>query len=417
MKVKVKRPPTAWNLTDLFVLAALVGASIAASLLWSAEDRFTMIGVLCALVVGVFGHQRTFVCVFLLSGALILLSFSKTPFTSILFILAADAIASVWYFGRVSWYKVRDSADLAILMPAFLSVFMFLIVDLHPIDAALATYMMYLFFLLKPLSWTKLKQLNDIESERFESVMAVLPILAFCHIFPIALSLEYSLIASVCGALLAFLGGGLAAPSLLFLALVHLVPYWIVFGGFVCFCSLHKGWPLRLLLLALVGGFTVQFKLSQDPFYWAVAILGSLVMSILFVRDLPKWQDLKTEWRGLLLAFVLLAMPIYMNPNLMNLSIDDMDGSTFGVLVSFVVFVSVFIFWKPRFLKGFKLPLKPWQMFVSYIQVGMKETTGESVGYRTGSLETTSTIREKNSFQILMWLLIVAAAIITLGGL
>lgn len=416
MKAKVKRQATAW--ADLVVLAALIGASITASVLWSAEDRFTMIGVFCALVMGVFGHQRTFASVFLLSGALILISFSKTPFNSILFILGADAIASVWYFSKVSWTKTRDSADLGILVPAFFSVFMFLIVDIYPIDAHLATYLTYLFFLLKPLSWAKLGQLTDLESDRFESVMGVLSILAFSHIYHPALSLEYSLIAAACAVVLAFLGGGLAAPTLIFLSLVHLVPVWIAFGGFVCFCSLYKGWPLRLLLVTLAAGFTFQFKLSQDPFYWAAAILGALVMSILFVRNLPKVNDLKIEWRGILLALVLLSMPIYMNPSLMDISIDEMDGSTFGVAVTFVVFVTVLLFWKPKFIKGFGVPPKLWQRFISYIQVGMKEVIPETASnYRVEATETKFALGERSSFQILLWLLIAAAAIIVLGGL
>jgi hypothetical protein len=416
VKAKVKRTATAWM--DLVILAALIAASVTAGILWSAEDRFTMIGVFCALVMGVFGHQRTFASVFLLSGALILLSFSKTPFNSILFILGADAIASVWYFSKVSWFKTRDSADLGILVPAFFSVFMFLIVDIYPVDAHLATYLTYLFFLLKPLSWAKLGQLTDVESDRFESIMGVLSILAFSHIYHPVLSLEYSLIAAACGVALAFLGGGMAAPTLIFLSLVHLVPAWIAFGGFVCFCSLYKGWPLRLLLVGLAAGFTIQFKLSQDPFYWASAILGALVMSIMFVRNLPKLQDLKIEWRGILLALVLLGIPIYMNPALMEISIDDMDGSTFGVAVTFVVFVTVLIFWKPKFIRGFDLPPKLWQRFIAFIQVGMKEVPAEvTAPYRVEAGEQKFTFGERSSFQILLWLLIVTAAIIILGGL
>ncbi len=416
MKAKAKKQAVPW--ADLVVLAVLIGAATAGSLLWSAEDRFTMIGVFCALVMGVFGHQRNFASVFLLSGAFILLSFSKTPFHSILFILGADAIVSVWYFGRVSWYKTRDSADLGILVPAFFSVFMFLIVDIYPIDPHLATYMTYLYFLLKPLSWAKLKQLTEIESDRFESVMGVLSILAFSHIYHPGLSLEYSLIAATCGVVLAFLGGGMAAPTLIFLSLVHLVPSWLAFGGLVCFCSLYKGWPLRLLFLLVTAGFTIQFKLSQDPFYWAAAILGVLVMSILFVRDMPKLADLKTEWRGLLLSLVLLGLPIYVNTSLMDVYVDDMDGSTFGVAVAFVIFATVLFFWKPRFINGFRLPLKLWQVFVTFIQVGMKDVGADGrTNYRVEAAEAKFALGEKNSFQMLLWLLILAGAIIALGGL
>ncbi len=404
--------------TDVLMLAGLVTVGVATGVLVSMEDRFTMIGIFCALLISLSGHARTFMGVFLLAGAFILLSFSREPFSAILYVLAADATISTWYLTRVSWARTQDPANLGILATAFLSVFMFLISDLYTIDPRTATYLIFLFYLLKPLSWIRPLQLEEAESRKFEFISCVLSILALSHIFHPQQSIEFSIAAVVCGGILTFFGTGFAAPTLIFLSLVHLVPGWIVFGGVVAFGTLYGGWTLRLLFLLMTTGYTIHFGMEEDPLFWTVAIGACFFMSILFVRKLPKVKTLKDEWQGILLLIVLVGLPIYVDPSLINIDFSKFDGTTLGVSVAFVLFVALFMFWKTKFVEGQQYSFKSWNWFVTYIQQSMREIPDEQLppAYRVGDETTRSPVIERHSSQILVWLLVVVIAVVVLGG-
>jgi len=414
MKAKPGKKKYQW--TDTLILAGLVTVSMLTGWFWNSEYRFAMIGIFCALIFGISEQKKPIILPFLLAGLSLLLSFSREPFFAATFLLIADAIVVCWYLSRVSWSRARDSQDLAILVTAFLSVFLFLIVDLHSVDPRSAVFLTYLFFLLKPLSWTQPKQLSQEEGGVFEFALGVLPILAFSCVYPPTPSIEFSLVAALVGLVLALVGSGSAAPSLMFLSLVHLFPAWLPFAGLVGFCSLYTGWPQKLLLTLLALGFSLQFEFSQESIYWAVSTCGALTTAYLFARKMPKLTDFNQEWRGIAMAVVLFSLPIYLKPELTEINFEKFDGSTLGILLLYFAVIILFVFWKPKFLSGFRPSLPIWKRFVSF--TGSEMTEGlvvKTQSHKVAGIERAS-IMELNSFQMLLWLLFLTVAIIAVGG-